>query len=558
MLRTATVSPSTHPSRSGSTSGFGLGSVPQDRGERTAFLQNRIALYGKTVTIISSGFFLVAAITALVLMPDRWFSAIFGFDGIIHLVSIGVFAVAWLVGRRSTLSYPALERADTLLTVLGCTAYAAMVSRSETDTDTLVALLATFASLIARAVLVPSTARRTLVVSLVAVLPTIVVTYYLGVKADASTASMIGRITYVSTWSAVAVALSTLASRVIFGLEEKVREARQLGQYTLAERIGAGGMGIVYRAHHAMLRRPTAVKVLPPEKMGRNNLMRFEREVQLTSQLTHPNTVAIYDYGRTPEGLFYYAMEYLQGCTLNELVELCGPLPPARVAFIIQQAAGSLAEAHRIGLIHRDIKPDNILVCDRGGWCDMVKVLDFGLVKDIGSDVDPALSRANTIIGTPLYLAPEAITAPETVSAASDLYALGAVAYYLLTGRHVFGGDTLVEICLHHISTPPIPPSVVLGRKLPSVIEELTLACLAKAPEGRPNSAEEIEQLLSQADLQEPWTQAQARAWWSEHRADLQRLRTERQPSETSSQLSSVRGAVLTVENPPLLSRALD
>ena len=552
------VNPSTPPRGAASTSGFGLGSVPQDRAERVAFLQTRIALYGKTITIISSSFFLVSLITGLLLKPDRWFSETFDFEGVMHLVSISVFAVAWLVGRKATLSAPTLERADALLTVLGCTGYAIMVSRSRVDTQTLVAVLATFASLVARAVLVPSTARRSFVVSLVAVLPAIFVTYYLGIVGDLPAESMIGRTIYVTTWSAVAVALSTLASRVIFGLEEKVREARQLGQYTLAERIGAGGMGIVYRAHHAMLRRPTAVKVLPPEKMGPKNLMRFEREVQLTSQLTHPNTVAIYDYGRTPEGLFFYAMEYLEGCTLGELVALCGPLPPERAAFIIHQAAGSLAEAHRIGLIHRDIKPDNILVCDRGGWCDMVKVLDFGLVKHVGSGADPALSQANTIIGTPLYMAPEAITAPATVSTASDLYALGALLYYLLTGRHVFDGNTLVEICLHHISTPPVPPSVVLGKKLPSTIEELTLACLAKEPEARPKNAEEIERLLAPADGQGAWTQVQARAWWNEHRAALERLRSERPPSEAPSLFSSVRGDAPTVENPALLSRALD
>jgi len=552
------VSPGTHPSRAASTSGFSLGSVPQDTGERVSFLRSRIALYGKTVTIISSGFFLVSLTTALVLIPHQWFSATFDFGGITHLVSIGVFAMAWLLGKRRTLSAPALERADALLMTLGCTAYAVMVSRSKTDTETLVAVLATFSSLIARAMLVPSTARRTLFVSLVAILPPIFVTYYLGVESDASTGSMIARMTYVSTWSAVAVALSTLASRVIYGLEERLREARQFGQYTLDERIGAGGMGIVYRAHHAMLRRPTAVKVLPPEKMGRMNLMRFEREVQLTSQLTHPNTVAIYDYGRTPEGLFYYAMEYLQGCTLTELVELCGPLPPARVAFIIRQAAGSLAEAHRIGLIHRDIKPDNILVCDRGGWCDMVKVLDFGLVKHVDGNGDPALSQANTIVGTPLYMAPEAIIAPGTVTAASDLYALGAVAYYLLTGRHVFDGKTLVEICVQHVSSPPVPPSVALGRKLPSVIEELTLACLAKEPTKRPKSAAEVESLLSQPDLDEPWTQAHARKWWSEHRADLQRLWVDRQSNETPSSASSAQSEAPSLENLALLTRALD
>jgi eukaryotic-like serine/threonine-protein kinase len=188
----------------------------------------------------------------------------------------------------------------------------------------------------------------------------------------------------------------------------------------------------------------------------------------------------------------------------------------------------------------------------------MVKVLDFGLVKHVGSGADPLLSHANKIIGTPLYMAPEAIVAPATVTAASDLYALGAVAYFMLTGRHVFEGDSLVEICTHHISTPPIPPSVALGRKLPSVIVELTLACVAKNHLDWPNRAYEIERLLSHADLGEPWTQEQARAWWSEHRDDLQRLWTERRPSETPSLLSLVPEGAPTVETAPLLSRALD
>jgi eukaryotic-like serine/threonine-protein kinase len=333
---------------------------------------------------------------------------------------------------------------------------------------------------------------------------------------------------YVAMWSAVSVGLCTLTSRVIYGLRESVREARQLGQYTLVERIGAGGMGVVYRAEHAMLRRPTAVKVLPPEKAGEQTLRRFEREVQLTARLTHPNTIAIYDYGRTPDGLFYYAMEYLDGFTLSELVEIGGPLPPERVAFIIGQAAGSLGEAHRIGLIHRDIKPDNILVCHRGGLCDQVKVLDFGLVKDTRGANEPGLSNVDTIIGTPLYLAPEAITAADSVGPASDLYALGAVADFLLVGRHVFTGESMVEVCSHHVMTPPTPPSVALGRPVPARLEALIMACLAKKPEQRPSSADDVELALSPAPGEAEWSRADARAWWEAHRPEMERVRRER------------------------------
>ncbi|MET0594220.1 MAG: serine/threonine-protein kinase, partial [Polyangiaceae bacterium] len=305
------------------------------------------------------------------------------------------------------------------------------------------------------------------------------------------------------------------------------REARQLGQYTLAERIGAGGMGVVYRARHAMLRRPTAVKVLPPEKMGEQNLRRFEREVQLTSQLTHPNTISIYDYGRTADGLFYYAMEYLDGFTLAELVEVGGPLPASRVASLMRQVAGSIHEAHQIGLIHRDIKPDNIIVCERGGMCDVAKVLDFGLVKDIRSG-DPALSQVNAIIGTPHYMSPEAITLPSSVGVPSDIYSLGATAYFLLVGRHVFPARTLVEVCSHHLMTTPDVPSAVLGHAVPAALEELILACLATGAPQRPASAAHLERALTAIAESEPWTQDAARAWWLDHRAALERLQISR------------------------------
>jgi len=322
-----------------------------------------------------------------------------------------------------------------------------------------------------------------------------------------------------------------------------VREARQLGQYTLTERIGAGGMGVVYRARHAMLRRPTAVKVLPPDKMGELNLRRFEREVQLTSQLTHPNTISIYDYGRTADGLFYYAMEYLDGFTLTELVEVGGPLPPARVASLMRQVAGSIHEAHQIGLIHRDIKPDNIVVCERGGMFDVVKVLDFGLVKDIRASGDPALSQVNAIIGTPHYMSPEAITLPSSVGVPSDIYSLGATLYYILVGRQVFQARTLVEICSHHMMTPPEPPSSVLGHPVPERLERLVLDCLAKSAAERPSSAAALERVLSAVAETEPWTQDAAHAWWQEHREALERLQTSRAstaPAGDSAVLRSV------------------
>ncbi len=233
------------------------------------------------------------------------------------------------------------------------------------------------------------------------------------------------------TWQVAAVAVSAVTSRVLFGLRAEIADTRRLGQYTLEEKIGEGGMGVVYRAHHAMLRRPTAIKLLPLAKAGAENLLRFEREVQLTASLTHPNTVAVFDYGRTVEGVFYYAMEYLDGINLDQLVRADGPQPPGRVVRILQQASGALAEAHQIGLVHRDIKPANIILCERGGVPDVVKVVDFGLVKRVRTDDDAmtmAVTTEQTLLGTPLYMSPESISGTGEVGAPSDLYALGAVA----------------------------------------------------------------------------------------------------------------------------------
>jgi serine/threonine-protein kinase len=280
-------------------------------------------------------------------------------------------------------------------------------------------------------------------------------------------------------------------------------------------------MGVVYRASHAMLRRPTAIKLLHPDRAGKEALTRFEREVRRTAMLTHPNTVTVFDYGRTADGVFYYAMELLEGATLQEIVEVDGPQPEARVIHILEQAAGSLAEAHDAGLIHRDIKPGNILLVDRGGISDQVKVVDFGLVKDIGfmardgTISEPALTAADTVMGTPLYMAPETFTAPDTVDARADLYALGAVGYWLLTGTHVFDGHTIIEICGHHMHSIPESPSTRLGTPVSPDLEALLLGCLAKRPEDRPASAHILRERLRTCVAAGRWTNARAAQWWS-------------------------------------------
>ncbi len=256
---------------------------------------------------------------------------------------------------------------------------------------------------------------------------------------------------------------------------------------------------------------------MEPAKTTDISVARFEREVQLTSQLNHPNTITIYDYGRTDEGVFYYAMEFLDGFSLDVLVQRFGPQPDGRVIQILLQVCGSLIEAHTAGLIHRDIKPANIMLTRRGGVCDFVKLLDFGLVKAIDSHKMQTLTAADAITGTPLYMAPETIQDAEGCDARGDLYALGAVGYYLLTGRPMFDTGSVMEIMRAHVETRPIAPSKRLARPMSRELERLLLACLEKVPANRPQSAAEMARGLELCVPEQPWTSADAELWWQQY-----------------------------------------
>jgi serine/threonine-protein kinase len=283
----------------------------------------------------------------------------------------------------------------------------------------------------------------------------------------------------------------------------------QLGQYTLDRKIGEGGNGAVYRAHHALLRRPTAIKLLLPDRVGAENLDRFEREVQNMSQLTHPNTVAVFDYGRSPDGVFYYAMEYLGGIDLEHLVRSFGPQPSGRVVHILIQVCGALHEAHTAKLIHRDIKPANIILCERGTVLDVAKVVDFGLVKEIARDT---AASTQVVLGTPAYVAPEAVTDPDHITHAVDLYALGAVGYFLVTGRRLFEGKTAIDVCIQHVTQPPRRPSEVAA--IAPELEAILLKCLEKRPSDRYASAAQLADALEALPRANDWTKADAVAWW--------------------------------------------
>ena len=319
------------------------------------------------------------------------------------------------------------------------------------------------------------------------------------------------------------------------------RQMEKVGPYRLVAKLGHGAMGVVWEARHALLRRPTAIKLLAPGAGGERAMARFEREVQLTAGLTHPSTIAIYDYGRTGEGVFYYAMELLQGINLLQLVSFDGPLTPGRAVHLLRQACGALTEAHAAGLIHRDIKPANLMVCVYGGIPDFLKVLDFGLVKDIGTvepspagpgadQADAALSQDGSLLGTPLYMAPEGMTDPTKVDVGADVFALGAVGYFLLTGVSPFPGRTAIEVFQRERQGPPRPLAQAARHPVPPCLEAAILTCLAFRKEDRPASVEALDAQLEACDVRPPWTRQDAKAWWRDRGpAALEEARADRQ-----------------------------
>jgi tRNA A-37 threonylcarbamoyl transferase component Bud32 len=318
------------------------------------------------------------------------------------------------------------------------------------------------------------------------------------------------------TASSIAIFVFTLVvARLEREAQKAVIEAKHLGQYRLEQRLGAGAMGVVYKGHHAMLRRATAIKMLNVDMVNDVSISRFEREVQVTCKLNNPSTVAIYDYGRTPEGVFYYAMEYLDGIDLQQLVDRYGPQPEGRVIHILQSMCSSLGEAHMLGLVHRDVKPANVMINRRGGESDVVKVLDFGLVKAI--DESRQSQQSGGMAGTPLYMSPESIQTPDLVDSRSDLYAVGAVGYFLLTGQPVFNASSLVELCKQHLAGIPESPSKRLGRAISTELESAILLCLEKNRSKRPQTARDLANLLDRAPTARGWAKDEADTWWLNH-----------------------------------------
>ncbi len=525
--------------------------VSDDSEEARAFLQDRVALFWKVtffIILFGSGLGAVGAVAQR------------GWDFWLTLAVTAQAGVFWWLCRRKPRSIRfsrSMESAGLISSVLlgaatsryllvGMARDRALVDPSAIMmADAFVGMLQLFGTgllMAIRAALVPSQPRRTLMITALSGIPPIVVTSLL-LPGESSALELRPLDSPVFPWLPVNFAIMwafvvitcTLISRIIYGLRVEVRQARRLGQYVLEEKIGEGGMGQVYRARHGMMRRPSAIKLLRAEQANEAQLRRFEREVQLTARLTHPNTITIFDYGRTSDGIFYYAMELLEGATLQRLVEVDGRQPAARVVRILSMACAALSEAHGIGLIHRDIKPANIMLCFQGGEPDVVKLLDFGLVKELAVDADAQLTGVSTLLGTPQYMAPESILEPGAADARSDIYALGAVAYYLLAGEDVFDGNSVLQLCIQHIHQAP-ESLVARGFDVPATLDALVLECLDKNPERRPPTTAELRRRLESCHVA-AWTAENARAWWSQHQRELER---DEAPSATTGRTIEV------------------
>ncbi len=323
----------------------------------------------------------------------------------------------------------------------------------------------------------------------------------------------------------ICVGLAYASARIMFRLGSDVSRARELGSYRLIERLGQGGMGEVWKASHQLLAREAAIKFIRPEsilgmsaEVSRTMIRRFELEAKATASLTSAHTVELYDFGVSDDGTFYYIMELLDGLDLDLLVGRFGPLPPSRVVHLLTQVCESLEEAHEKGLIHRDVKPANIYVCRSGVRRDFIKVLDFGLVAHLrpAAPAELRLTLPEHAIGTPAFMAPEVALGQE-LDGRSDLYGLGCVAYWLVTGRQVFEGSSVLDIVSKHVNVEPDPPSRHCPGAIPRDLDALILRCLAKAPDRRPQSAREVARLLGSVPLADPWSEERAVAWWSEH-----------------------------------------
>jgi eukaryotic-like serine/threonine-protein kinase len=371
------------------------------------------------------------------------------------------------------------------------------------------------AVIVAYGTFIPNTGRRCAVVTCLMAFSPVVTVTAAGVMSPVPSRSLFVFVSEMAMWLGVAVALAVYGSQKITLLRQEALAARNLGQYQLKQRLGRGGMGEVYLAEHKLLRRPCAVKVIRPDQAGDPQvLQRFLREVQITSTLTHPNTVQVFDYGQANDGTVFYAMEYLTGPTLDEIVRAHGPMGGNRTIFVLRQLCGALTEAHLAGLIHRDIKPGNVILCSRGGLHDVAKLLDFGLARIQALDPGSAgMTAPGMIFGTPAFMSPEQAAGRSLLDARSDIYSLGALAYFLVNGQPPFVRDTIVQVLAAHLNDAPrsLRPRCSISEQF----EGIVLRCLAKDPAMRFSTVVELEHALAACPEAGGWTTANAAEWWA-------------------------------------------
>jgi serine/threonine-protein kinase len=456
-----------------------------------------------------------------------------------HLAASSTMGLVWILTSRIRLSRRSLGTLDAVSIVMACGFLSIMPWNDENQI--LQVLLALIVTVMIRAILVPSRPVRTMVLTALAFVPTVIVCILRHAPTDllpGFTAAYQKQYMTLNTvlWSVLGTTLATITSRVTYGLRRQVAEANELGQYVLEEKIGGGGMGEVWRARHRLLIRPAAIKLIRPQVSGDSLLRRFEREARATAALRSPHTVQLYDFGATDDGRLYYVMELLDGLDLDTLVRQYGPLPPERAVHVMRQVCSSLQDAHGNGLVHRDIKPANVVMSRAGTTFDFAKVLDFGLVKldTAGPEVsgaagpsDVKLTTEGSTSGTPAFMAPEVVLGAAETDHRVDLYALGCVGYWLLTGKLIFEGRNAVEVMFHHAHTPPPRPSTRSELPIPAPLEELIMECLEKEPARRPSTAGAVSNRLDAVSLESPWTAERAERWWAMHRplpADARRV----------------------------------
>jgi serine/threonine protein kinase len=511
--------------------------------EAQAFVQRRVATLGLVLALIGVAFIVMRVIAIVAVgQPDR----LIGISMLAHYLGVAASIAMWLGcrwGNRSRAAVYAIELVGLTATCSCYTVMAAGIPQAFRPEMTI--LLAFGVFLLAHAVHVPSSWRWTALLGTALAVPLFTGAWMILTPMDprivAASASAAGSvqttegsiigigIASVITWWIVIVSTAAVASAVIYGLRAEVREALQLGQYTLEKKLGDGGMGTVYLASHAMLHRQAAIKLIKPELAGEGTqrtraVQRFEREADVTANLKSPHTIQLYDFGVSSEGAFYYVMELLNGVTLETAIEKYGPMPPERVVFVLRQVCESLEEAHAAGLVHRDIKPANIFLCCLGIRCDFVKVLDFGLVA-LGPQPekkDQKLTAEGFAGGTPAYMPPEMVEGADKVDARADIYAIGCVAYWLLTGKPPFERETPLATILAHTKDPPIPPSSVSEISIPDALETVVLDCLKKNPADRPASAAELNRRLADSVTDKRWNQKRAGHWWETHKPECE------------------------------------